>query len=963
MAEDDCLMQRVKGRHGDARMRSPMNPNPSDHDECSPADAFAGRRNELRELRAAADCARAGTASIVLVQGAPGIGKTTLVRRFLGELTDFTVLAGVAPPSAAPVAFESLARMLRPTRVPAQARNAHLQQRQGTAVTDHSTAGSHALRRFLDSSAAPVVLFLDDAQWADGATLRALVAAARPGSRLCVLLGARRTQIWDEETRRALRMVPRVSLTELDDADATALVGLVLGKAADRAMTRQFVLRSGRHPHYLKSLLTSHGMTDPAQESWPPRMPAAVVQRQLRGLTPADSEALEALAVLGGTASLPTLGRVLGVSECASLLDGLAREDFVVRTSSAVPTVAIRHAVLRDALYDNLPSTRRRALHLAAAQAVDWSQGLAHKVAAAERADPALTADLMGFVAHELGEGRLVPAARTLVSAARLSGAEDHLADHLLYGAIRILFWAGADAEIAQHATAVATRRPCPWRDEALGLTEFASGRLTSAGRLLERAHESLNAVNPRQHGVVLTELAMVHAILGQGEATQQRAAQALHPVRSADAEAEYIPMAPARSCARPGPCGDAPAVVIPPGTDRAARALSAYGAALRQGPRSGLALLTALPEDADKITEEDLPALTVRGILRVADGQLATGAADLTMALVRGRPGGARLFGAGAALHLATCHLLTGDWDRAAREIDAGLDDEQGRAFDAAALWSLRCVLEAFRGDGRAADACLAQAEKLAQGLDFAGPQYHTAMARALSARSRGDHRGVVAALQVLAHYVQHSERVRLVATSWLPLLAESLIVCGFADQARAAMSGPGAADGTSNILLAVTDAWLHGRLAEAAGENAEAMRRYSQAVDTLEPGRDVPLLRGLLEISCGRVSAAMGQTEISARHFDTAEALFTRLGAQAFLAECRTHRQAPFGAQERDVLTEREREVARLVGLGHTNREIADDLRLSVKTIEYHLRSVFAKLAVHNRRELRRRVQAGGI
>ncbi|MFD8838599.1 helix-turn-helix domain-containing protein [Streptomyces griseofuscus] len=52
----------------------------------------------------------------------------------------------------------------------------------------------------------------------------------------------------------------------------------------------------------------------------------------------------------------------------------------------------------------------------------------------------------------------------------------------------------------------------------------------------------------------------------------------------------------------------------------------------------------------------------------------------------------------------------------------------------------------------------------------------------------------------------------------------------------------------------------------------------------------------------------------------------------------------------------------MARLVGLGCTNREIADELTLSVKTIEYHLRSVFVKLGMRSRRELRRRVQEAG-
>ena len=100
---------------------------------------------------------------------------------------------------------------------------------------------------------------------------------------------------------------------------------------------------------------------------------------------------------------------------------------------------------------------------------------------------------------------------------------------------------------------------------------------------------------------------------------------------------------------------------------------------------------------------------------------------------------------------------------------------------------------------------------------------------------------------------------------------------------------------------------------------------------------------------------------------HFDSAEDLFTRLGARPFLEECRAERRActPERGDTPDLdhlLTGREREVARLVGLGCTNREIADELTLSVKTIEYHLRSVFVKLGMRSRRELRRRVQEAG-
>ncbi|MFJ7899902.1 AAA family ATPase [Streptomyces sp. NPDC096198] len=968
-------------------------------------DTFTGRPGELRRLRAAAERARAGTGAVVLVRGAPGIGKTALVRRFLSGLRDFTVLTTTATPMTSEAAFDCLSRLLRPAVVPAQGRRTP-GDAGAAASTPPPPAAPHTLRRLVDSPAAgPLALFVDDAQWADGPSLCALVEAAHEGGRLCVVLAARRTRSWDEETLRALHTghpVATIDLTELDDGAAADLVAKTLGGTADRTLTRQLLRHSGRHPLYLSGLLGSPHAVNPPERSWTPTLPATVVQRQLRGLPLASAEALNALAVLGGSASVPTLGRVLGVPDHATALDPLVDEELITRTYGPVPTVAIRHSAFRDALYAALPSARRHLLHRAAAGAVDRRQSLTHRVATAGTLDRGLAADLLRVVEEEVAEGRLLPAARLLSSAAQLPCTDGHFSGHLLFGAVRLLFWAGADTEAAHHADAVAACGPCPWRDEALGLTEFASGRLNSARRLLDRAHQSLRTGHPGQSAVVLAEVAMVHAILGQGEAAASRAGQALSLLRrnettattadgardgaanrAADATAaanttRATPRADNPTdnrtdnrtdghaedrAAAPTPCG-APDIVVPPGTDRSAEALIAYGAALQHGAHSGLARLADLPEEADGIGEDDVACLTVRGILRLADGRTAAATTDLTMALVRGRTGGARLFGVGAALHLAMCRLLNGDWDRAIDGIEAALDDEQGRRFDMAALWSLRSVLEAFRGNEAAAEACLTQTQELATHLDFAGPLYNTAMARAMGARARGDHRGVVTALQSVAELSDHSERVRVVATGWLPFLAESLIVCGLADLARTALDALRAVTGAANPLPAVADAWLRGRLAEAAGDREDAARRYEEAVRALPPGRDIPLLRALVDTAYGRVAAGLGRTGLAEERFAAAEAVFTRLGARPFLTEFRAERRAalpaPGRVEELELLTPRERQVSHLVGLGHTNQEIADELTLSVKTVEYHLRSIFGKTGVHNRRELRRRIRA---
>ncbi len=61
--------------------------------------------------------------------------------------------------------------------------------------------------------------------------------------------------------------------------------------------------------------------------------------------------------------------------------------------------------------------------------------------------------------------------------------------------------------------------------------------------------------------------------------------------------------------------------------------------------------------------------------------------------------------------------------------------------------------------------------------------------------------------------------------------------------------------------------------------------------------------------------------------------------------------------------ALTAREREVALLVGQGLTNKDIAQDLVLSVRTVEFHVTNVLGKLSLRSRHELRRMLQPRGL
>jgi DNA-binding NarL/FixJ family response regulator len=110
----------------------------------------------------------------------------------------------------------------------------------------------------------------------------------------------------------------------------------------------------------------------------------------------------------------------------------------------------------------------------------------------------------------------------------------------------------------------------------------------------------------------------------------------------------------------------------------------------------------------------------------------------------------------------------------------------------------------------------------------------------------------------------------------------------------------------------------------------------------------------------------AAAGDRRAAVRALAAAEAAFDGFGAarrrDEAVRELRRlgHRvRRPARTTDGGPLTAREREIAELVASGRTNREIAEQLVLSTRTIEAHLRSIYAKLAVRSRVELTRTLQ----
>jgi DNA-binding CsgD family transcriptional regulator len=163
----------------------------------------------------------------------------------------------------------------------------------------------------------------------------------------------------------------------------------------------------------------------------------------------------------------------------------------------------------------------------------------------------------------------------------------------------------------------------------------------------------------------------------------------------------------------------------------------------------------------------------------------------------------------------------------------------------------------------------------------------------------------------------------------------------------------------------LPVTVAWLEASLFAARGQTERARRCY-QAGLQIPGGGDEPVWhRTLLRQAYGRFLLSTGDLAAAQEQLQAAAATFERLGAAPYLERTRALlAQAavppPLAHPTWHAgLTERERDTAALVGRGWTNREIAAELYVAAKTVEYHLRNVYLKLHLDGRRELRDVVQ----
>jgi DNA-binding CsgD family transcriptional regulator len=157
-----------------------------------------------------------------------------------------------------------------------------------------------------------------------------------------------------------------------------------------------------------------------------------------------------------------------------------------------------------------------------------------------------------------------------------------------------------------------------------------------------------------------------------------------------------------------------------------------------------------------------------------------------------------------------------------------------------------------------------------------------------------------------------------------------------------------------------------VRGQLAAVRGDWETAAALFAEAVATAEE-LGMPLASGLAHLAWGGAAVWAGKRKVAARELQTSARVFASCGARAFalMADRALEKMgvSPGGGPQRkdNLLTPTEDAVVRLATSGSSNAEIARQLAVSIKTVEYHLTHIYAKFGISSRRELAQRDLSG--
>jgi DNA-binding CsgD family transcriptional regulator len=377
---------------------------------------------------------------------------------------------------------------------------------------------------------------------------------------------------------------------------------------------------------------------------------------------------------------------------------------------------------------------------------------------------------------------------------------------------------------------------------------------------------------------------------------------------------------------------------------------------------REGAQRVGVFPASPADFPAEATDALVMRGLINLYTEDLHAARSDLSFAAGRQQAGVPLKFSSQSLAYLGETEFRLGAWDDGVihSELAVSLSHDADRRWDYPFVHGLATFVPANRGAWEVAERHVAAAREVAELSELAQHAAVTGTAAAMLAAARADPAGVLAAAEAIREAGELDTTGRPGVYDWRPYEVDALIATGRLDEAQQALDEFEAAIPEGGLQSAeVALERLRGTLACAGGDPAAAAGHFEAARDASE-GLPKPFELGLLALADGQRLHQAGDRRAAIERLRNARDAFASLRAQPYLDACdRALEQlgVPAEAQRASAgygLTPAELAVARLVATGKSNRETAEELYITVKTVEFHLRGVFAKLGISSRRQI---------
>ena len=956
------------------------------------AESLIGRDAELELLEGLLDEARGGTSRLAMLSGEPGIGKTSVVAELerRAEARGWLSLQGRASElerelpfglvvdafdayleSLDARAYDRLAadglgelasvfpslRALRsdaePPRTPVERFRAH-----------------HAVRELIERLAAkqPLLLGLDDLHWSDGASLELIAhLLRRPPHAAVMVVGTFRAGQADAGFTATIEAAARdgqvrsVALGALDRAASERLIEFH-GLAEREGLFRE----SGGNPFYLLQLARSGGPVALDGGRRPGGVPAAVtaaIAGELDHLEPNVRAFAQAAAVAGDPfeLDLAVAAAALPEADALDVLDELVARD-LIRAGEVPRRFQFRHPLVRSAVYESCAPGARLVAHQRCAEALAArgapATARAHHVEqSARHGDAAAIA-----VLREAGEAA---AGRAPTSAVRWFEA-----------ALRLLPDTAPREERAGLLVALAG-------------SSGATGRFEHSRSALLRTLDLTPAEDAGTRVGLISACAAIEHLQGRHTQAHDRLAGALAQLPDRETPEGAALMLQLGVDAfygmdwagmlEWGEAALATARALDDGPLRAVTgALAAFAATLR--PETIAAAWRHYNEVAavvDALSDAELAQqLGAMAWLAPAEFYLdvyGPGMVHAERGLALARSTGQGDLFPGLMQGLANIMFVTGRPREAAELLDGVVESARLADSGISLAWSLlnRSFAASCAGETNDALRASAEAMSLTEGLD-ASPV--VAWSGGVHARALLDAGDAPRAYETFLRTCGGDE-LPLIPGAWRAIWLDFMTRChlrlGRLDDARRASA---LAEGLAGAYgLPLSTAIAHRSAASVALEAGDAAtaaeRALAAAAGAGEVGARIEAADA--RVLAGRALARLGETDRAVAELEQAATEFDACGAHRRrepvehelrkLGHGAYRRTRPGRPDEKGVgsLTGRELEVARLVVDRRTNQEIAEELFLSIKTVETHMRNIFRKLDASSRVDVARTVE----